>query len=92
MRQNLYQTYIRKFHSVSAIHESLNCFIAHCVLPCSLLQVMQEYNKSSYEFKKSLQDRTRRQLKIGARAPSNCCSGLFLTASLQCSRQEHHRR
>jgi len=41
MRENMYQTYIRRFHSV-----------------------MNDYNQASYEFKKNLQERTKRQLKI----------------------------
>jgi len=41
MRQNLYQTYARKFH-----------------------QVMNDYNTASQEFKRSLKERIKRQLKI----------------------------
>jgi syntaxin 1B/2/3 len=41
MRQNLYQTHIRRFHTD-----------------------MNDYNAASHEFKQSLQERTRRQLKI----------------------------
>lgn len=41
MRENMYQTYIRRFHAV-----------------------MNDYNQASYEFKKNLQERTKRQLKI----------------------------
>jgi t-SNARE complex subunit (syntaxin) len=69
MRENMYQTYIRRFHQVECIVPCLSTSIIRmccnlCLCCCHIEQVMTDYNTASYEFKKNLQERTKRQLKI----------------------------